>query len=200
MHPAVWAPFRPTGRPPTSPAPTAHRRTALNVLVEEQTWPPEFFTVSGDLTASYEAIPAGATVRLSYQVTPKAVGPYAHQPTRVRYQALEEDESSTQVRRAGWGADCGRWRGSRCMSMDGRRDGEGGGLSLRQSGQFLRSLEETPSNIHGVPSHSPGHDLCVAGVQDNHDWRAVEAEGPRCGAFEGLRMLLEIPMMLQIQF
>ncbi|KAK2076368.1 hypothetical protein QBZ16_000893 [Prototheca wickerhamii] len=76
--------------------------TALNVLVEEQTWPPEFFTVSGDLTASYEAIPAGATVRLSYQVTPKAVGPYAHQPTRVRYQALEEDESSTQVTISAW--------------------------------------------------------------------------------------------------
>ena len=171
------------------------------MLVEEQTWPPEFFTVSGDLTASYEAIPAGATVRLSYQVTPKAVGPYAHQPTRVRYQALEEDESSTQVRRAGWGADCGRWRGSRCMSMDGRRVGERAGDSrCDRSGQVLRSLGEAPFNINGEPSHAPGHDLCVAGVQDNHDWRAVEAEGPRCGAFEGLRMLLEIPMMLQIQF
>ncbi|KAL6767104.1 hypothetical protein ACKKBG_A38595 [Auxenochlorella protothecoides x Auxenochlorella symbiontica] len=70
--------------------------SALEVKAVESKWPEPFFSVSGDLSASYESIPAGATVRFTYQVTAQEAGPYQHPPTQVSYQAVEDDEDSVK--------------------------------------------------------------------------------------------------------
>lgn len=83
-------------------------RSALEVKAVESKWPEPFFSVSGDLSASYESIPAGATVRFTYQVNPQEAGPYQHPPTQVSYQAVEDDEDSVKV-------GSGRIMGMRCI-------------------------------------------------------------------------------------
>ena len=70
---------------------------ATDVQLTEAAWP-EGYTVSGELTSSFDSIPVGTSVRHTYTLTPAAAGVYTHGPVVVTY-AAEAEGSERQVRR-----------------------------------------------------------------------------------------------------
>lgn len=70
---------------------------ATDVQLTEAAWP-EGYAVSGELTASFDSIPVGTSVRHTYTLTPAAAGLYTHGPVVVTYVA-EAEGSDRQVRR-----------------------------------------------------------------------------------------------------
>lgn len=77
------------------------RSDAKKVTVEDGEWPASF-AVSGDLSSTFETIPAGATVRLSYQVTAPAAGTHQQRPAVVRYQPDADAPSLVQTTSSSW--------------------------------------------------------------------------------------------------
>ena len=66
----------------------------MNVKVSEAAWPAAFET-EGDLSTSFDSIPAGATVTHTYKVTPTAASSHLQPPATVTYTAEEEGELQT---------------------------------------------------------------------------------------------------------
>ena len=69
---------------------------ATDVKVTDAAWPEAEFSTAGELTASFDSVPVGTSVRHSYVVTPKLAGVYTHGPVVVTYVA-EADAQPSEV-------------------------------------------------------------------------------------------------------
>eukprot|EP00887_Chlorella_sp_A99_P002799 scaffold6.g2799.t1 len=70
---------------------------ASDVQVTEAGWPADAFSTAGELTATFDSIPVGTSVRHSYVVTPKVAGVYTHGQVVVSYVAEAEAENERQT-------------------------------------------------------------------------------------------------------
>ena len=110
--PSEWGPARAAAYPQGAHCPAALRpplrSPATHVVANDTEMPDMLWETEGEVTASWDSIPAGATVTYSYSITPKQTGPFHLPPLMVKYRPVPGSEAE-QVR---WGSGKGRVKGA----------------------------------------------------------------------------------------
>ncbi|EFN58918.1 hypothetical protein CHLNCDRAFT_140871 [Chlorella variabilis] len=75
----------------------AGKAPATGVKLTEASWPPEGFAVEGELTASFDRIPEGASVQHTYKLTGKEASTVRVPGTVVTYTPAEDEPAQTTV-------------------------------------------------------------------------------------------------------